>query len=90
MSGVLKLGYRPEDVIECFGSAELYEEARAAGMLKPSIERHKLVLFNASDVHRCWDRMMKGEVPPPRPRKNPRVNVANAAELLSKKKEGGV
>jgi hypothetical protein len=77
--GVLKLGYRPEDVIECFGSPELYEEVRAAGMLKPKIERRKLVLFNAADVHRCWERIMGGEMPPPRARKTPRKKkeVAN-------------
>jgi len=87
---VLKLGYRPEDVIECFGSSELYEQARDAGMLKPKIERHKLVLFDAADVHRCWARMMGGELPPPRARKNPRSNLtAAAAALSSSRKEAG-
>lgn len=68
-SSVLKLGYRPEDVIECFGSPELYHEAVASGMLKPKIKRRKLVLFNAADVHACWSKMMAGQLPPPRPRK---------------------
>ncbi len=75
----LKLGYRPADVAEAFGSEELYRRAVEAGMLKPKIEERKLVLYNASDVIKCWGLIMDGRIPPPRKRKTPRKKADGSA-----------
>jgi hypothetical protein len=73
----LKLGYRPADVAEAFGSEELYRRAVEAGLLKPKIQERKLVIYNAADVIKCWSTMMDGGIPPPRARKTPRKKKAD-------------
>jgi hypothetical protein len=59
-----KFGFRPEEAAEQVGSRVLFSEMRRAGWVKPVIDRHKLVLFDASDIERAWSRILSGETPP--------------------------
>ena len=62
-SGIPKYGLRPEEFGSAVGSVQLASEMQQAGWIKPVIHRHKLVLFDAGDVAKCWARILKGEVP---------------------------
>jgi len=58
-----KYGLRPSEVTSAFGSEQLFNEMRAAGWIAPVIQRHKLTLYDAGDVAKCWARVMNGERP---------------------------
>ena len=36
---------------------------KAAGWIAPVVRRHKITLFDAGDVAKCWARILNGEVP---------------------------
>ena len=59
----IKLGYRPRDVADAFGSKALYAACVKAGWLVPIIDRHKLRLFDSEDVLACYKRLHAGESP---------------------------
>ena len=59
-----KLGLRPSDAAELIGSETLFEEMRKAGWIKPTVERHKLTLYDYGAVVKCWVRVLGGELPP--------------------------
>ena len=61
-----KFGLRPDEAAFALGSSKILEECVEGGWLKPIIQRHKLTLFDAGDVARCWARILAGEVPQPR------------------------
>ena len=61
-----KYGLRQNEVIERVGSVQLYRQMRAAHWLKPVINQHKLVLFDAGDVAKAWSRIVAGEKPEPK------------------------
>jgi hypothetical protein len=65
----MKLGYRPEEAAAVVGSGQLLTEMVAAGWLRPRIQRHKLTLYDYSDIAKCWARICTGECPPPLKRK---------------------
>ena len=58
-----KFGLRPGEAAFALGSPKILEECVEGGWLKPIIQRHKLTLFDAGDVARCWARILAGEVP---------------------------
>jgi hypothetical protein len=58
-----KFGLRPEEFSTAVGSVQLAKEMQNAGWIKPVVQRHKLVLFDAGDVARCWARILSGELP---------------------------
>jgi hypothetical protein len=60
---VPKFGLRPGEAAFALGSPKILEECIAAGWLKPVIQRHKLTIFDAGDVARCWARLVGGEEP---------------------------
>ena len=62
---VPKYGMRPPEVAVAFGSRVLYDEVVRAGWLIPVISRHKLTVFNATDVARVWAKIVAGEMPKP-------------------------
>ena len=64
----LKLGYRPAEAAEVFGSRQLLDDAVRGGWITPVVNRHKLVLFDRSDLLRVWARIVGGEEPPRRAR----------------------
>jgi len=64
-----KLGYRPEETAFVLGSVQLFDEMVAGGWLKPVVNRHKLQLFDRGDISRAWVRVLNGEEPPRRERK---------------------
>jgi hypothetical protein len=61
-----KFGLRPGEAAFALGSAKILEECVAGGWITAVIQRHKLVLYDAGDVARCWARILAGEVPQPR------------------------
>jgi hypothetical protein len=65
----MKLGYRPDEAAQVVGSEQLLNEMVAAQWLKPKIQRHKMTLYDYSDIAKCWARICKGEIPPPLKRK---------------------
>lgn len=65
-----KLGFRPDEVVFVLGSAELFAEMVAAKWLQPIINRHRLQLFDRSDISRAWARVLNGDEPPRRKRKS--------------------
>lgn len=77
----MKLGYRPDEAAAVVGSAQLLAECEAAGWIKPRVRRHKLTLYDYSDIAKCWARICKGEMPPALPRKKakPQEEVAREA-----------
>ena len=62
-NSVPKFGLRPPEAAFALGSAKILEECIAAGWLRPVIQRHKLTIFDAGDVARCWARLVGGEDP---------------------------
>ena len=58
-----KYGLRPQEVAAAFGSPVLLELAVKAGMLKPTIRRHKLTIYDAGDVAQCWAKIVAGGLP---------------------------
>jgi hypothetical protein len=60
---IVKLGYRPGDVIAALGSKKLYLDCLSAGWLKPIVDQHKLRLFRQEDVLECYKRIAAGEMP---------------------------
>ena len=58
-----KFGLRPPEVAEAFGSRTLFEAAVRAGLLKPTINRHKLVIYDSGAVAQAWARILAGELP---------------------------
>jgi hypothetical protein len=58
-----KLGYRPDEAAYAIGSEKLLQECVDAGWLKAIVKRHKLTLYAASDIARCWARILGGELP---------------------------
>jgi endonuclease YncB( thermonuclease family) len=59
----LKYGLRPGEFAAAVGSVKLANEMVNAGWIKPVVKRHKLVLFDAGEVARCWARILNGEAP---------------------------
>ena len=57
---------RPPEVAEALGSRVLFEEAERAGFIRPVVNRHKLKIYDAADVARCWARIIAGELPDPK------------------------
>ena len=66
LNSLPKFGLRPGEAAFALGSSKILEECVDGGWLKPIIQRHKLTLFDAGDLARCWARILAGEVPPPR------------------------
>ena len=62
-NSVIKLGYRPADVVQAFGSKALYHACLKAGWLTPIIRKHKLTLFAQEDVLAFYKRIAAGEMP---------------------------
>jgi hypothetical protein len=60
---IKQLGLRPEEVAAVLGSKQLKTDLEAAGWLSPVIRRHKLTLYDASEVNRAWARLLAGEIP---------------------------
>ena len=57
-----KYGMRPPEVAEAFGSRTIFEAAVKAGLLKPAICRHKLVIYDTGAVAQAWARILAGEL----------------------------
>jgi hypothetical protein len=68
----MKLGYRPEEAAEVIGSKVLFEDCVAAGWIKPKVQRHKLTLYDFSEIAALWERICKGDQPQSAPRRTPR------------------
>lgn len=73
----MKLAYRPKEAADVLGSMQLLDECVAAGWLKPKLQRHKLTLYDYSEIAKCWSRICDGEMPPPLVRKE-KQEVAHA------------
>ena len=74
----MKLGYRPDEAADVLGSEELLKECVAAGWIKPKVQRHRLTIFDGSDLAECWGRICEGEMPPPLKRKNKKEELTHA------------
>ena len=61
-----KYGMRPPEVANAFGSRAIFEQAVQEGFLKPVVNRHKCVIYDAGDVAQCWARIIAGELPNPK------------------------
>lgn len=61
---VPKFGLRPDEAAYAIGSDKLFEECVAAGWIKPRVSRHKLTIYDRSDVAALWARIAGGEQPP--------------------------
>lgn len=66
---MMKLAYRPDEAAEVLGSEVLFKECVAAKWIKPKVQRHKLTLYDFSEIANCWKRICGGELPPPIERK---------------------
>ena len=58
-----KYGMRPPEVAAAFGSRVIFEAAVKAGLLKPLIARHRLVVYDSGAVAKAWARILAGELP---------------------------
>ena len=58
-----KYGLRPPECAAAVGSMELFNEMKAAGWISPVVQRHKITLYDAGDLAKCWARILNGEVP---------------------------
>ena len=65
MTKIQKYGLRPPEFAEAVGSAKLAREMEEAGWIEPIIRRHKLTIYDAGDVAKCWTRILAGEMPTP-------------------------
>ncbi len=83
---IMKLGYRPNEAAEVFGSEVLLDEMVAAGWIKPRVQRNKLTIYDYSDLARCWARVCKGEMPGPLVRKNRKSN--QCSQVVSNQRGG--
>ena len=61
-----RLGLRPAEAAERVGSVDLFRQMRAAGWIKPVIDKHKCVIFDSGHVAQCWARIIAGELPNPK------------------------
>ena len=61
----MKHGYRPDEAAAVVGSMQLLKEFVAAGWLKPVVQRHKMTIYDFSDIAKCWQRVKSGDLPPP-------------------------
>lgn len=68
MSAAVKLGYRPKEAFEMFGSRQLVEDCVREKWLKPTVQRNGLTIYDAGDLARCWERIRSGDMPAARKR----------------------
>lgn len=58
-----KFGLRPDEAAFALGSEQILIECVEADWIRPVVQRHRLTLYDAGDVARCWARLVSGEVP---------------------------
>lgn len=64
MPDSIKYGVRRKEAIDRIGSRLLFDQMVAAGWIAPVVKKHRLSLFDAADIAKCWARIRNGEVPP--------------------------
>jgi hypothetical protein len=79
-AAALKLGFRREEAGAAVGSIQLLDDMCRVGWITPVINRHKLKIFDRSDIQRAWTRILAGEMPPMRYRKS-RVGMKGGDNL---------
>lgn len=56
-----KVGYRPNEAANFFGSVQLLRRFVAAGWLKATVQSKSLTLYDAGDMARCWAKLRAKE-----------------------------
>ncbi len=59
----LPLALNAKEAAEYLGSAKLFDEMRDAKWIAPVVARHKLTLFDRTELEKCYARCRAGEYP---------------------------